>query len=136
MPVATASQPATDTAADARVADAVRAWVDSILAQNGTAANPLHETLMAIVETTLVQKVVDAAHGNRTAAAPGDKVVTSGDAEAFPPGLPIGQVARVDDGVVEVEPFVGRDKLQHVRVVDFGLEGILADQPAPPPAKK
>ena len=70
--------------------------------------------------------------GNRTAAAPGDKVVTSGDAEAFPPGLPIGQVARVDDGVVEVEPFVVRDKLQHVRVVDFGLEGIIAEQPAPP----
>ena len=69
VPIAAASQPATDTAADARVADAVRAWVDSILAQNGTAANPLHETLMAIVETTLVQKVVDAAHGNRTAAA-------------------------------------------------------------------
>jgi rod shape-determining protein MreC len=75
--------------------------------------------------------------GNRTAAAPGDKVVTSGDAEAFPPGLPVGQVARVDDGVVEIEPFVVRDKLQHVRVVDFGLEGILADQPAPPaPTKK
>ena len=74
--------------------------------------------------------------GNRTAAAPGDKVVTSGDAEAFPPGLPIGQVTRVDDGVVEVEPFVVRDKLQHVRVVDFGLAGILADQPAPPASAK
>ncbi len=68
--------------------------------------------------------------GNKTAAAPGDKVVTSGDAEAFPPGLPIGQVARVDEGAVEVEPFVVRDKLQHVRVVDFGLAGILAEQAA------
>ena len=34
---------------------------------------------------------------------------------------------RVDDGVVEVEPYVVRDKLQHVRVVDFGLSGILAE---------
>ena len=75
--------------------------------------------------------------GNRTAAAPGDKVVTSRDAEAFPPGLPIGQVTRVDDGVAEVEPIVVRDKLQYVRVVDFGLSGILSDQPAlPAPAKK
>lgn len=75
---------------------------------------------------------------NRTGAVPGDKVVTSGDAEAFPPGLPIGQVAKVDDGVVEVEPFVVRDKLQHVRVVDFGLAGILGEQPppAPTPGKK
>jgi rod shape-determining protein MreC len=68
--------------------------------------------------------------GNKTAAAPGDKVVTSGDAEAFPPGLPIGQVARVEDGAVEVEPFVVRDKIQHVRVVDYGLSGILSQQAA------
>ncbi len=68
--------------------------------------------------------------GNKTAAAPGDKVVTSGDAEAFPPGLPIGQVARMDDGVVEVEPYVVRDKIQHVRVADYGLTGILTQQAA------
>jgi rod shape-determining protein MreC len=74
--------------------------------------------------------------GNTSAAAPGDKVVTSGDAEAFPPGLPIGQVARVDEGVVEVEPFVVRDKIQHVRIADYGLTGILAQQAPPSPAAK
>jgi rod shape-determining protein MreC len=68
--------------------------------------------------------------GNKTAAAPGDKVVTSGDGEAFPPGLPIGQVAQVEEGLVEVEPFVVRDRVQNVRVVDFGLAGILAEQTA------
>ena len=74
--------------------------------------------------------------GNKTAAAPGDKVVTSGDAEAFPPGLPIGQVARVEEGLVDVEPFVVRDKFQHVRVADYGLNGILAQQtPAKTPEK-
>ena len=74
---------------------------------------------------------------NRSGAAPGDKVVTSGDAEAFPPGLPIGQVASVGEGDPEVEPFVVRDKLQHVRVVDYGLSGILAETPPPaPPTKK
>jgi rod shape-determining protein MreC len=66
--------------------------------------------------------------GNNTAAAPGDKIVTSGDAEAFPPGIPIGQVARVEDGVVDVEPFVVRDKIQHVRVADYGLSGMLSQQ--------
>jgi rod shape-determining protein MreC len=74
--------------------------------------------------------------GNKTAAAPGDKVVTSGDAEAFPPGLPIGQVSRVEEGIVEVEPFVVRDKIQHVRVADYGLGGILAQQTPPKPAPK
>jgi len=73
---------------------------------------------------------------NKSAAAPGDKIVTSGDAEAFPPGLPIGQVSRVDEGSVEVEPFVVRDRIQHVRVADYGLAGILAQQaPQQPPAK-
>jgi rod shape-determining protein MreC len=74
--------------------------------------------------------------GNKTAAAPGDKVVTSGDAEAFPPGLPIGQVSRVEEGIVEVEPFVVRDKIQHVRVADYGLNGILAQQAPAKPADK
>ena len=74
--------------------------------------------------------------GNKTAAALGDKVVTSGDAEAFPPGLPIGQVSRVEEGGVEVEPFVMRDKIRHVRVADYGLDGILAQQaPSKPTAK-
>lgn len=67
---------------------------------------------------------------NQSAAAPGDKVVTSGDAEAFPPGIPIGQVAEVGDGDVAVELFVARDKLQYVRVADYGLAGILTEQPA------
>jgi DNA-binding protein Fis len=39
------------------------------MAQAGTSGGPLHEPLMDLVETTLVQKVVDAAGGNRTAAA-------------------------------------------------------------------
>lgn len=65
--------------------------------------------------------------GNQAPVVPGDKVVTAGDGAAFPPGLPIGRVVRTDDGVVEVEPYVARDKLEHVRVVDFGLDGILTD---------
>ena len=70
---AAASQPAShtvgDTAADAQVVAAVGAWVDAALA-NGTATpGPLHESLLNLVENTLVQKVVDAAGGNRTAAA-------------------------------------------------------------------
>ena len=68
--------------------------------------------------------------GNKTAASPVDKVVTSGDAKAFPAGLPIGQVARVEEGVVEVEPYVARDKIQYVRVADYGLSGILSQQAA------
>lgn len=72
--------------------------------------------------------------GAKTVVVPGDKVTTSGDAEAFPPGLPVGRVARVQDGVIEVEPYVSRDKLQHVRIADYGLSGILTIAAPPPPA--
>jgi rod shape-determining protein MreC len=68
----------------------------------------------------------------RPAVLPGDRVVTSGDGDAFPNGLPVGRVVRVGDGTIEVEPFVARDQLQHVRVVDFGLTGILAEMTQKP----
>ncbi|MDX2145429.1 MAG: rod shape-determining protein MreC [Rhodospirillaceae bacterium] len=74
--------------------------------------------------------------GAKTVVAPGDKVTTSGDAEAFPPGLPVGRVARIEDGIIEIEPYVTRDRLEHVRVVDFGLAGILPTPETPREAKK
>jgi rod shape-determining protein MreC len=59
--------------------------------------------------------------------AEGDQVVTSGHAGAFPPGLAIGAVASVSDGEIRVTPFVERSRLEYVRVVDYGLTGILKE---------
>ncbi|MFQ5619685.1 MAG: rod shape-determining protein MreC [Rhodospirillales bacterium] len=56
---------------------------------------------------------------------PGDRVVTSGHGGAFPPGLPVGVVGSVSDAGIGVQPFVERSRLEYVRVVDFGLRGIL-----------
>ena len=56
---------------------------------------------------------------------PGDRVVTSGHGGTFPPGLPIGAVVSAGDDRIAVQPFVERDQLQYVRVMDFGLDGIL-----------
>jgi two-component system nitrogen regulation response regulator GlnG len=66
-----AHDPATTVDRDgaaSQVADAVRGWVEAALA-DGVAAGTLHERLITLVETTLAEKVVDAAGGNRTAAA-------------------------------------------------------------------
>ena len=63
-------------------------------------------------------------------AAPGDRVVTSGHGGAFPPGVPLGVVSSVQDGMVRVEPFVHRHKLEYVTVVDYGLAGILPSDTA------
>ncbi len=65
--------------------------------------------------------------GMKSAVAPGDRIVTSGDAGAFPPGLPVGRVVIADENKVLVEPYASRDRLQYVEALDFGLSGILAE---------
>ncbi len=59
-------------------------------------------------------------------AAPGDRIVTSGHGGVFPSGLAVGIVSSVDEGgAISVRPFVKRSRLEYVRVIDFGLNGIL-----------
>jgi rod shape-determining protein MreC len=93
----------------------------------------------------------------------GQRVVTSGDGGVFPPGLPVGVVARSDDSEVRVQPFVDFDRLDYVQIAQFDLslnvdeempgleslpapaplaaatpkpaEGAAADGPAPPDAE-
>ena len=60
---------------------------------------------------------------------PGDRVLTSGHGGAFPPGLPVGVVSTVHDKTITVEPFAKRHRLEFVRVVDYGLRGILRMEP-------
>ena len=59
----------------------------------------------------------------------GDRVVTSGDGGAFPPGLPVGVIDRISDGVVSVAPFVDWDHMEFLQIVDYGLDGVLGDDP-------
>ena len=60
--------------------------------------------------------------------APGDRVVTSGHGGVFPPRLAVGVVASAAEGSVRVQPFVARERLEYVRIVDTGL---LDPQPVP-----
>lgn len=64
------------------------------------------------------------------AVSPGDRIVTSGSGGAFPPGLPVGSVVAVDEQSIVVRPFVDRYRLEYVRVVDYGLRGILDVSPS------
>lgn len=65
---------------------------------------------------------------------PGDRIVTSGSGGVFPPDLPVGVVVSVN-GVIRVEPYADLARLEMVRIVDYGLDGVLPDKaiPAPPP---
>lgn len=54
-----------------------------------------------------------------------ERVVTSAEGIAFPPGLPIGVVRYSPAGTAEVELFARLDRLDLVRIFDFNPGGIL-----------
>lgn len=62
----------------------------------------------------------------------GERIVTSGHGGVFPPGLPVGTVVSVTELSVRVRPFADLGRVEHVRLVDYGLDGVLS-VPAPPP---
>lgn len=51
----------------------------------------------------------------------GDIIVTSGVGGMFPSGLPIGFVSAINGNKVEVEPMADIERIEYVRVVDYGL---------------
>jgi rod shape-determining protein MreC len=59
----------------------------------------------------------------------GDRIVTSGHGGAFPPGIPVGLVASVNVNGTSIKPFVDRFRVTHLRVLDYGLTGIVQMPP-------
>lgn len=60
-----------------------------------------------------------------TAVKTGDRIVTSGEGNVFPPGLPIGVVAAVAGEAPRVETYVELSRIEYLRIVDYGLaEGL------------
>jgi rod shape-determining protein MreC len=51
----------------------------------------------------------------------GDRIVTSGTAGVFPPGLPVGVVDVVDRGPPRVAPYVRLSQVEYVRIIDNGV---------------
>ena len=65
----------------------------------------------------------------------GDRIVTSGHGGSFPVGIPVGEVVQTEAGSVKVRPFADFSRLEFVRVVDYGVTGLVSGSapPAPPP---
>jgi rod shape-determining protein MreC len=61
----------------------------------------------------------------------GDRITTSGHGGIFPPGVPVGVVASTDNGIVRIEPYAELSRIDFVRIVDYGLSGVLP-QPVQP----
>jgi rod shape-determining protein MreC len=51
----------------------------------------------------------------------GDRIVTSGQGGVFPPGLPVGVVASVASEGAWVEPYASLERVDYLRLVDYGL---------------
>jgi len=98
--------------------------------------NDINSRIPVLIEATRTRAIMAGDNTDRprlihlpsgATASPGDRIVTSGHGGAFPPGLPVGVVVQVGDGGIAVQPFVKRDRIEYVRVVDYGLKGILAE---------
>lgn len=57
----------------------------------------------------------------------GDRIVTSGHGGVFPVGLPVGVVTSITEEGVRILPFADATNIEYVRLMDFGLDGILND---------
>lgn len=60
----------------------------------------------------------------------GDRIVTSGHGGSFPVGIPVGEVVQTGEGHIRVRPFADFSRLEFVRVVDYGVTGLVNSGPA------
>lgn len=96
----------------------------------------LNSRIPVLIETSRARAILAGNNSNRprlihllpgAVVSPGDRIVTSGHGGVFPVGVPVGLVDAVNEGGISVLPFVPRDRLEYVRVLDFGLKGIIND---------
>ena len=63
---------------------------------------------------------------------PGDRIVTSGSGGSFPIGIPVGEVVNGgNEGSIRVRPFADFSRLEFVRVVDYGITGLVGGATGP-----
>ena len=66
----------------------------------------------------------------------GDRIVTSGHGGSFPVGIPVGEVVQTEAGSVKVRPFADFSRLEFVRVVDYGVTGLVGGASTPAASPK
>lgn len=66
----------------------------------------------------------------------GERVVTSGHGGLFPAGIPIGVVASTGDRGVKVQPLADLSRVEHLRLIDYGVGAPLGEGDAAPRESK
>jgi len=94
----------------------------------------LNSRIPVLVEPTRTRAILAGNNSDRprlihlppgVSVSPGDRIVTSGHGGVFPTGLPVGVVDSVSEAGISMQPFVRRDRIEYVRLIDFGLQGII-----------
>ena len=101
----------------------------------------LNSRIPVILESSRAHAILVGTNGLRprlqywpegTAPQEGERVVSSAEANAFPANLPIGTVHYNGGGAAEVEPAAMLQKLEVVRIFDYGLTGVTPpERPTP-----
>jgi rod shape-determining protein MreC len=93
----------------------------------------LNSRIPVILETSRAHAILVGTNGLRprllywpegTVPQEGERIVTSAEANAFPANLPVGTVHYTSTGTPEVEPAAMLQKLEVVRIFDYGLSGV------------
>ncbi len=101
----------------------------------------INSRIPVILENTRAHAIVAGTNGPRprlmywpdgATPAEGERVVTSAEAGAFPAGLPVGTVHVSGRNAVEIVPAARLDRLEIVRIFDYGLHGLAAPEATPP----
>jgi rod shape-determining protein MreC len=101
----------------------------------------LNSRIPVILETSRAHAILVGTNGQRprlqywpegVVPQEGERIVTSAEANAFPANLPVGTVHYTSTGAAEVEPAAMLQKLEVVRIFDYGLTGVTApERPTP-----
>jgi len=94
----------------------------------------LNSRIPVVIESSRVRAIMAGTNANRprlthiptgAVIANGDRIVTSGHGGVFPPGLPVGIVSSGQEDAFNVQLFINRDRVEYVRIIDYGLRGII-----------
>ena len=95
----------------------------------------INSRIPVILETSRARAMLVGTNGGRprlmhwaegVMPAEGERIVTSAEANAFPAGLPVGRVRFNASNVPEIETDARLDRLEVVRLFDYGLRGLVA----------
>ncbi len=98
----------------------------------------LNSRIPVMLETSRARAILTGTNGQRprllywpegVVPAEGERIVTSAEANAFPANLPVGVVRYSQSGVPEVEPEAQLQRLEIVRIFDYGLGALPPPEP-------